>query len=326
VTKVAIVKPDHLGDLILAIPAIRAIQSQFEEVSLFVNETSKGLASHLFADMNVRTVVFPHLARNLNSQPDLASFVSSMELFDFVFWLRDDPFIRNVADQIKAQQDFGGGDHLTHESRLHKRMLLRHLPNYSRTQMFGSAIRWPATIKNIGLCVSAGFPTNRWPNCYWVELASGLIRSGWRATLIGGPNERGDLTLLSRCLNSLPHKILVGGADIAAFLEQLAYIDIIVATDSGTAHICSLRKPVLSIFGSSPWRRYAPFGRDNIVITQALNCSPCVQFSSEEVNGCLTRECAIGLTPSLILNLLKQPLPRSPQSGIVVQRGTSHLQ
>ena len=55
--RVAILKPDHLGDLILSAPAIRAILGRFEEVRLYVAPGSAGLARYLFpqiADTPIR--------------------------------------------------------------------------------------------------------------------------------------------------------------------------------------------------------------------------------------------------------------------------------
>jgi len=155
-------------------------------------------------------------------------------------------------------------------------------------------------------------------------LAERLTREGLEVTLIAGPGELKDAALLSRCLKNGFARTAVGGRDFDRFLDELDELDLIVATDGGSAHICSLRKPVLSIFGSSPWRRYAPFGRENIVITRDLGCSPCCNFSMEEVNGCMTRECILGIGPDSVLQILmsnpdNRTLPRK-----VVQSGTSH--
>jgi len=68
------------------------------------------------------------------------------------------------------------------------------------------------------------------------------------------------------------------------FLDALAGIDLVVAAYCGTANLCSLRKTIVSVFGSSPWRRYAPFGADNALPTRYEPCTP-VQFSTIEVNG-----------------------------------------
>lgn len=327
-TRVALVKPDHLGDVVLSAPAIRAAAVSWAEVTLFVSSTSYGLARFLFPEIGLRTLDFPHLARKKAAALDAQRLGAELDGFDLVLWLRDDPVIRSLCERVRAEQDFASGGHLTHETAIQKRMLLRHLPNYSRSALFAAEpIPWPGAIRSVGLCVAAGFPTNRWPNAYWLELAARLAGEGVGLTLIGGPGERQDLALLSKCLN-VPHGIVIGGTDFPAFLDGIGEVDLVVATDGGAAHICSLAKPVLSLFGSSPWRRYAPFGAENVVITRDLCCSPCMQFSTEHVNGCVTRECLAGLPPEPVVDLFRQlrEAPAQPvrRHGLIVQRGTSH--
>jgi ADP-heptose:LPS heptosyltransferase len=323
-TKIAVVKPDHLGDLILSSPAIRAAQHEFGAISLFVSHSTKTLARFLFPDIELRPINFPHLSRSAGVIADLDVAARELNEFDLVLWLRDDPFIGPFAKAIKVPQDFAAGGHLEHETSIQKRMMLRHVKNYSRTALFNAVpIRWPEVVRKVGLCIGSGFPTNRWPNVYWLQLASTLLQSGLTLVLIGGPGEIKDMALLSRCLQGQFARTIIGGADFRTFLDALEDIDLIVATDGGSGHLCSLQKPVLSIFGSSPWRRYAPFGPDNIVLTRDLGCSPCCNFSMEEVNGCVTRECVVGLEPDLVARIVGGSVSLE-DSTIVVQRGTSH--
>lgn len=326
-TKVALVKPDHLGDLVLASPAIRAAQRHFRDVTLFISDTTRPLAEFLFPETELRSVNLPHLARNRRITFDLDRFVSALNEFELVLWLRDDPFVRGIAERITVTQEFAAGGHLTHDTAIHKRMLIQHVGNYSRTELFSKKpIRWPRSIRKIGLCVSAGFPTNRWPNVSWLKLAASLSRSGLALTLIGGPNERQDIALLARCLSNVQLTKAIGGPDFRSFLDALDDIDVVIATDSGSAHLCSLEKPVFSLFGSSPWRRYAPFGRENVVVTRDLSCSPCVQFAADEVNGCITRECLVALEPVAIQQaLFAVNTTPAATPEITVQRGTSHV-
>jgi heptosyltransferase-2 len=175
------------------------------------------------------------------------------------------------------------------------------------------------------LCISAGYPTNRWANTHWLKLARLIAKRGIALTLIGGPGEGRDLRLISANLVDVRHKILEGGSDFGRFFDGLHDIDLVIASDGGTAHLCSMKKPVLSVFGSSPWRRFAPFGWNNVVITRNLVCSPCVQFSTQEINGCLTRECMAGITPEAVLAVAtSNGLDFSMARGVHVCRGVSH--
>jgi heptosyltransferase-2 len=326
-SRVAVLKPDHLGDLVLASPAIRAIRRTFPDVTLFVSPYAAGLARFLFPDIpDVRPVDFPHLARRAEVSFAPEALARDLEGFEWVFCLRDDPELRALVERLAVRSVLAAGGHLTHDTALHKRAVSPVVGNYSRTALFaGRPILWPAAIAHVGLCIAAGFPTNRWANCRWLETATALAKQGMQISLIGGPGESGDLAFLSRMMRGLPHRVVQGGEDYRAFLDALDPVDIVVASDGGTAHLCSLRRPVCSIFGSSPWRRYAPFGTDNVLITRDVACSPCLQFSSTELNGCLTRECMAGITARHVAGVLESNgLDFSLVRGVRIERGVSH--
>jgi ADP-heptose:LPS heptosyltransferase len=326
-TGVAILKPDHIGDLVLSVPAIRAIRSRHVEVTLFVGQASIGLARFLFPNIaDIRPAPLAHLVRHLGETLDPAALARILDGFEFVFCLRHDPVMEAIAGRLRVGHAIARGDNLTHETISQRRAVTPMIGHYSRTQLFGDApTPWPRRVSHVALCIAAGFPTNRWPNAYWLELARRLTTLGLSVTLVGGPAERRDLFGLSRMLTDVPHQVIEGGADIGAFLDSLAGIDLVVAVDGGTAHLCSLRKPIVSVFGSSPWRRYAPFGMNNVLLTRDEPCSPCVQFSATEVNGCVTRECTAMLRPRQVERVvLSNGIDFSGVSGVRVERGVSH--
>jgi hypothetical protein len=326
-SRIAILKPDHLGDLVLASPAIRAICRHHNDVVLYVSSASCGLARYLFGDsLELRPVDFRHLSRRPVETVDPQRFARELDRFDFVFCLRDDPVLCSMLQEVAAPHQVVFGDHSVHETASHKRAIAEIIGTYSRTSLFAELpIRWPTVTNNVALCVAAGFPTNRWPNIRWTELAYRLSRDGFSIVLVGGPGESDELRILSRLLVRLPHRVVRGGDDFGQFLDGLADVDLVVASDGGTAHICSLRKPICSIFGSSPWRRYAPFGCDNVLLTRDEACSPCVQFSSEELNGCLTRECMTAISPQQVAKVVRSNgLDFSLVRGLRVERGVSH--
>lgn len=325
--RVAILKPDHLGDLVLASPAIRAACARYDNVTLFVSSGSCGLAQFLFGDgVEIRCRDLRHLARGTAEVVELARLAQELNAFDCVVCLRDDPVMRTIMDQITAFRCTVSGSDEVHETSSHKQAVAAIAGDYARTELFSKLpIYWPSEVARVALCVAAGFPTNRWPNLRWIDLARRLADAGIAIALVGGPGERDDLRLLSRLLAALPHRVLEGGDDFGEFLDALEDVDLVVASDGGTAHICSLRKPVCSIFGSSPWRRYAPFGWDNVVLTREEPCSPCTQFSTEQVNGCLTRECMAAISATQVVAAVRSNgLDFSFVRGLRVERGVSH--
>jgi hypothetical protein len=326
VGRVAIIKPDHLGDLILASPAIRAF-ALAEQVVLHVGTSSRPLAQFLFPDMEIRSIDFPHLAREPVLPLNIADVANGLAAFDRVVILRDDDIMRSLAAAIGANAIVASGMHLTHDTLIHKRALLGLVPAYSRTNLFGpKPIFWPGGIGRVGLCIATGFPNNLWPVRHWYDLARRLHQQGIIFRLLGGPGEHQTLAMLSSMLKPIPHDVVEGSSQFADFLDRIEDLDLIVAGDGGTAHICSLRKPMLSLFGGSPWRRYAPFGFANLVMSRDLVCSPCLQFSTTEVNGCLTRECMTNITPKDVFRVVvSNGFDFSAVRQARVYRGASHL-
>ena len=251
---IAIPKPDHLGDLVLASPAILAICRHYGQVTLFVGSGSRALAQFLLARPSTFDVSTSSIWRAVRHPPiNPKQIARDLNQFDFVFCLRDDPVVRELLDSARVPSPFAAGDDLTHETARQKRAVVEVIGPYSRTGLFAELpIHWPTASQNLGLCVAAGFPTNKWPNACWLDLASRLGRQGLFVTLIGGPGERDDLRLLSRLLPHVPHTVVQGGDDLGEFLDALDGVDLIVGSDGGTVHICSLRKPICSISDPAP--------------------------------------------------------------------------
>jgi heptosyltransferase-2 len=151
------------------------------------------------------------------------------------------------------------------------------------------------------LCISAGFHLNAWPASHWFDLARCLDRRGMEVVLVGGPAERPRLQILASAVEEelgYSPKVHVGDSNFEAGLRRLAEaVDLVIATDSGTAHLASLVRPVISLFGGSPWTRFAPLGRFNLILSRRYPCSPCWQFVRNAANLCHTQECLNHLLP-----------------------------
>jgi ADP-heptose:LPS heptosyltransferase len=324
---IAILKPDHLGDLVLAAPAIRAIRGKYDNVTLFVASRSLALARFLFPEIpDVRGVDLRHLARRQIEGDAAAILPGELNQFDHVVCLRDDVVMRDIVARLTVSCTMVSSDDFVHETSIQQHAVECITGPYSRTRLFSNTSpAWPARLRHVGLCIAAGFPTNLWATSRWRELATSLGGMDIELTLIGGPRERDELRMLSRLSRRIRHRVLIGGDDFSGFLQALEQVDLIVATDGGTAHICSLRKPVCSMFGPGPWRRYAPFGRDNVVLTREEPCSPCLQFSSTSINCCVTRECMARIKPgSVIRALTSNGLDVAATREVRVERGVSH--
>jgi heptosyltransferase-2 len=186
--------------------------------------------------------------------------------------------------------------------------------------------------RKIGFSIGSGFHANAWPVAKWVDLARELLEKCDEITILCGLPDLPIAKAIAAALGN-PRKLglEIGSSDFASFVSRVAELDVVIATDGGTAHLCSLGAPILSICGPSPYRRYSPFGLHNRLITRDMSCSPCCQYAAHLANSCLSNECMIGISPDAVAAVALRPA-RTLKAGIVSVRGgftlvqgTSHL-
>ena len=327
----AVIKPDHLGDLVLSSSAIRALAAGRPDLVLFVAPHNMGLARWLFPEIEVCGISFPHLAKAGELQPR----APDLQAYEAVAFLRRDGVI-DPEWALANTRDFAmfTEDHGVHQTVLDYGVAVAFTSPYDIDALFHAPALprrdispgWP--LERVGLSLGSGFHTNVWPITHWIELARGLRARGAAVRVIGGPAELKVARLIARLAGLRPKAVLIGGDDFASFTAEVAELDLVIGSDGGTAHLCSLAAPLLSIFGSSPLYRYAPFGRHNHVMTQGLLCSPCIQYASRLVNGCLSVHCMAEITPADVLAALAHlPSPFEAadlRPGLRLLAGVSH--
>jgi heptosyltransferase-2 len=307
--KIAIVKPDHLGDLVLSAAAIRAVRSRYADLTLFVASRNFALARLLFGDIDLRALDLPHLRKGGQGQDQPALDFAE---FDLVLFLRHDQVLNPERAQLLCNDFiFFPINDRYHQTLLDYVVASRAVGRYDIDAMFfdgRDAVVRPKAYRppnSVGLCIAAGFYANSWPLAHWVTLGRALQARGRRIALIAGPSEKELARVAARTLGLGDTDVIVGSDDFSGFFARVGELDWVIASDGGTAHLCSLAAPVLSLFGGSPFRRYAPFGAWNRLLTLELPCSPCCQYMSRALNGCLSAECLVGITPAIVLRAIE---------------------
>ena len=313
--RVGILKPDHLGDLVLAAPAIAALRRRFNHLTLYCHPKNLPLAEHLFPGLKARPMHLPHLDKEHGHDRNSASRLRMLrDEIDLLICLRwDGQCERLVTIPDIEYHTPGPAATLRHVAAEHRDLVAPFTGGYNILESYSydgyAAPDRPLTnLKAVGLCISAGFRLNAWPLSHWLGLAQRLHCQGTESILIGGPAELGRLGILAEGIKGAVGyrpQVIVGSGDFGGFLRAVAsQVDLVIATDSGTAHLVSLVRPVVSLFGGSPWQRFAPLGRFNVILTRRYPCSPCKQFNRVEINTCHTQECLTNLTPELVFHCL----------------------
>jgi hypothetical protein len=324
----AVVKPDHLGDFVLSLPALRALARVPGGYDLYAAPGNRFLAQRLLpAHVRFHPLQLPHLVKGAPPVGAEQALSHLLATHRSVLYLRDDGALDVAAAAYPGVLQTLPAGLLVHETELQRSLVALWAGHYSRTAEFcAETHEWPDRMGHVGVSLSAGFTSNKLPSMFWHEVVRRLHTGhGAHVSLIAGPQERGEAQLLARLLGQHVD-VLVGGPDLGAFHDAVRHCDAVVGADSGTLHLASLVAPVLGVFTSSPWWRYAPFGRHNRVIHARVPCSPCIQFSRQAYNGCLTRECAGLIRPQDVVAALfaqaGQPLVLGPAVSLV--EGASH--
>ena len=309
--KILIRGPNWVGDAVLAIPALKAVRSNFPtaEITLLVRPWVAGLfTSAPFID-RVWTEEKPtklgdwtRITRDIRAfEFDLAlllpnSFESALMMFlaripkrigyatDGRTWMLTDSieppnesqhqvhYYLDLAKAIRAETDNPSIEiEATEEERENARNLLAE-EGIARGDRF--------LVLNPGAAYGSA---KRWHEDRFADVADILsAEMGLGVAMIGSQAERPIAEqILARMKR--PSAILSGKTSLEALIGVLAESSLMITNDSGPMHIAAaLGVPTVAVFGSTDEKVTSPFGPRTRVVKNPVECSPC-----------LLRECPI---------------------------------
>ena len=323
VRRIAVVRPGQLGDLLLALPGLRALRRGFPaaEITLIGQPWAQGFANR-----------FPWIDRLLilrtrpgDADPEareaLAAFVEEARAYryDLVIQLQGNgQAYAGLALDMKGRATVGFCADREREADFH--LLLSMSPNEPEilrvmrlAQALGAraaGIRVDVPIlpederelqrvqglaqllhlrPAIAMHPGARPPARRWPlDSFW-KLATLLHRRyGAVLLLVGGPEETSLGEDLGRRLAG-PWMNLAGKLSLGGLAALLARVDLFVGNDSGPAQMASATAPrSLRIFGPANRHRWAPMDQTrHRIIYRQVECSPCDHFECPIDHRCL---------------------------------------
>ena len=141
----------------------------------------------------------------------------------------------------------------------------------------------------IGLHVGARAPARRWPAERFAAVGDTLARRfGALIVLTGSRSELPLVESVARMMTAPPlvaaGKTSLGG--LAAVIERL---DLFISNDTGPAHLAvATDTPSITIFGPADYRRWAPLDRErHRIIQEPVPCSPCPHWVCPIDHRCL---------------------------------------
>ncbi|MGH7216332.1 MAG: lipopolysaccharide heptosyltransferase II [Nitrospiraceae bacterium] len=143
---------------------------------------------------------------------------------------------------------------------------------------------------------STGGRAKRWLPERFAEAADRLCRTiresrGQQASVVilGGKEEEELGQEIAARLSSRS-LVLSGATTIRELMAALKRCEVLLTNDSGPMHVATaLQVPVVGIFGSTDWRKTAPFGNADGLVRQPVDCAPCMLLDCPIDHRCMTR-------------------------------------
>jgi ADP-heptose:LPS heptosyltransferase len=344
VRKIAVIRALHLGDLLLSVPALRAMRAGFPaaEITLIGLRWSAEFARR-FRRYVDRWREFPGYPGLLEVDVDPERTREFLEAerrygYDLVIALHGNGQVSNrFALDLQGCQTAGFYvDTPPNESFLgapYPASLHEIQRNLALARSLGlpaddERVEFPALSEDdeylravlplekltrppiVGLHPGARPPARRWPPERFAAVGAALARRyGATIVITGGP---GEASVAEAVVEQLPcpainlaERTPLGG--LAAFLRRA---DLFISNDTGPAHLAiALDRPSITIFGPADRQRWAPLDQTNHrVAYQPVPCSPCPHWECPIDHRCLR-----WIEPSHVLDVA-EALLGSPQS------------
>ena len=318
--RILVVRPDNVGDVIMTVPALRALRTAAPRARIDLLASPAGAAAASLIDevgeVVVASVSWQRLpggtgpdkdgrdpdgelvatlaARGYDAAVVLTSFSQSP-------WPAAAICRRaGIAVRVGTSKEFGG-DALTHwvpappdGGHQVDRALAVLAAVGVPSQGTDLAVRVPADAdaqapegRYVVVAPGASCPSRRWPAARFAEVGRGLAERGWTVVVTGTAKEA---DLVAEASTGVPGAVrLVGTLDLGGLAALVAGADAVVVNNSGGAHLAdAVGTPVVELFaGTEEVGQYAPRSVPAAVLTRAVSCAPCRQLVCPFDQECL---------------------------------------
>lgn len=300
-----------LGDLVMSIPAMRAVRRAFPDAHLAVL-VKQDLAGFFDGAAWLDEVIAYAVARGIRGLGDRRRIVAEIRSrrFDLAILMPNsfDSALWVLAAGVPRRAGFIAdlrGPMLTHKASLTRDAreghqvnqwlamiretlgirgdaadfaIAAHEPHLARMREWLAAKRRPAGVPLVTMAPAAAYgPAKEWPAEKFAALIDRLAqRSGAQCVLAGAPSERARCEQVA-ALSRAGAIVAAGETGIGELIALLSLSNAFVGNDSGAMHLAgALGIPAVAVFGSTNPLRTGPLGPRTRVIWHRIECSPCL--------------------------------------------------
>lgn len=291
-TRIWIRLPNWLGDVVMALPLLRAVRASRPdaEITLFAKApflpllATWGVADQLHPLPRRGLGYFRHFWRLRGEYPDVwllfthslrgdleARLTGCRQRFGLIRHGKRRPLLSHA---YRVPPDFVERDH--HQLELWENFL-RHFGLAGKIECHPVVARPPADTSRrapIGLIAgSENTPTKRWPVAHWRALIDALPAETF--ILFGTAN---DTPITSAIAAGFPEgrvRNAAGKTDLPTFARELAACRALVTNDTGGMHLANaLGVPIIGLFGPTNPVRTGPIFAAPVTLLQPPGCAP----------------------------------------------------
>jgi len=325
IQRIAVFRALQLGDLLLAIPALRSLRAGFPqaEITLIGLPWAKDFAQR-FAHLIDRFVSFPGypgIDEVASSQSDLQSFFQEQCAYSYDLGIQmhgsgltSNGFVFGLGARLTAgfyEQHRPHGltwalPYPDTASEIERNLSLVHglgcpdtgahlefpvgvVDQHEAKHLLSDVL--PSVGRLVGIHPGSRPPARRWPAERFAMVADALARSqGAKIVLTGSQDEAATVrSVIDRM--QVPALNLAGRTTLGGLAAVIKRLDLFLSNDTGPAHLAeAVGKPTVRIFGPADSRRWAPLDAGNHrSLYAAVPCSPCPYTDCPIDHRCMTR-------------------------------------
>lgn len=332
-TKVLIVAPGWVGDVVMSQTLLKLLKMHSPEVAIDVLATHWALPilKCMPEVRNIHILPIQHGKLNLK-QRLLVGKQLRQESYDQAILLPNSlksaltPFWANIPKRTgwRGEMRFGLLNDIRHLDTKKLPLMIQRFAalGLPKNTLLPEKLPWPKLSVNkeqcqltltqlnlklesnpiLAICPGAEYgPAKRWPAEHHAAVAKQKIAQGWAVWIIGSPK---DQAIASEIQAALHQKAidLTGRTNLGQAIDLLSSAQVVVSNDSGLMHIsAALEKPLIAIYGSSDPRFTPPLANQKQILSLNLPCSPCFQRTCPLEH----LKCLKDLAPLQVLNAIE---------------------
>lgn len=298
IKRILFISLSNIGDIILTTPVLRVLAENFPKAMLDVMVGPKGV--ELFRrHPAVFKVINYDKHESVNNKRKLVQKLRRVK-YDLIVDMRNSLFPFLVGAKYRTNPVAVPPKTLRHKKRQHLWKLTSiglnakdadfyvHIPEEDREYVEKMMAGLDRSKSIVAISPGAMSDVKKWPKNNFSRLASKLIKELDAQVVMVG--DALDASLIRDIVDASNEDIidLSGRTTLCQLASVLKKSDLLITNDSAPLHLAeAVGTRVLAIFGPTDAELYGPTGKDDCVIRQKLNCSPCMRAQCKSSHECM---------------------------------------